>query len=81
MKMLEHSASGATLQFDERELLMLMALVQEGRISFECEGSTGQAIDDLVSGAVRQVMLARGKAFWGAFQGKDGAMAGALISN
>ena len=62
MKMLEHSARGATLQLDERELLMLMALVQEGRISFECEGLTGQALDDLVSTAVTQVRRAREQA-------------------
>jgi hypothetical protein len=81
MKMLEHSARGATLQFDERELLMLMALVQEGRDSFECEGSTGQAIDNLVSTAVKQVMQARGKAFWRGFQGKEAHVAGLTGSN
>ena len=62
MKMLEYSAEGASLHLDERELLMLMALIQEGRFSFVCEGVTGQALDDLVSTAVTSVRRAREQA-------------------
>ena len=62
MKMLDHGPEGATLHLDERALLMLMALIQEGRFSFECEGVTGQALDDLVSTAVTMVRRAREEA-------------------
>ena len=51
MNLLEHSAEGATIHLDQRELLMVMALIQEGRDSFECEGQTGQQLDQLFSSA------------------------------
>ena len=59
MNLLDHDADGATIHLDERELLMMMALIQEGRVSFECESLTGQALDDLVSTAVALVGKAR----------------------
>lgn len=59
MKLLHHDAEGATLHLDARELLMMMALVQEGRDSFDCENSTGKALDDFVS---RTVVLVNEKA-------------------
>jgi hypothetical protein len=59
MNLLDHNAHGATIHLDERELLLMMALIQEGRISFECESKTGQALDELVSKAVVLVDQAR----------------------
>ena len=59
MYLLNHDARGATIHLDERELLMMMALLQEGRLSFECESTTGQALDDLISRAVMLVSNAR----------------------
>jgi len=59
MNLLEHSANGATIHLDQRELLMIMALIQEGRVSFECTSPTGQALDDLFSNAVVLVEEAR----------------------
>lgn len=51
MKIVEHDMHGATLHLDQRELLMMMALIQEGRASFECDGQTGRALDELFSTA------------------------------
>ena len=59
MKLLHHDGKGATMHLEGKELLMMMALVQEGRVSFECESPTGQALDELVS---RAVMLVNEKA-------------------
>ena len=59
MNLLKHNAQGATIHLDERELLMIMALVQEGRISFECDSPTGRALDELFSQAVILVGEAR----------------------
>lgn len=51
MDILQHSAEGAVIHLDQRELLMVMALIQEGRDSFECSGQTGQALDQLFCSA------------------------------
>lgn len=59
MKLLEHDAQGATIYLDQRELLMVMALIQEGRDSFECEGQTGLQLDQLFSSANMLVEQAR----------------------
>lgn len=59
MNLMMHNAQGATIHLDERELLMIMALVQEGRMSFECESPTGKALDELFSKAVILVGEAR----------------------
>lgn len=59
MKIIDHNAEGATFHLDQRELLMVMALVQEGRDSFECEGQTGQALEQLFNSAVVWVEDAR----------------------
>ena len=59
MNLLDHNAQGATFHLDQRELLMVMALVQEGRDSFECEGKTGRAIEQLFCSAVVMVEEAR----------------------
>lgn len=59
MKLLEHDGEGAVLRLEQRELLMLMALVQEGRDSFGCTAQTGQELDALVSRANMLVEQAR----------------------
>ena len=55
MNLINYDAEGATFHLDPRELLMVMALVQEGRDSFECEGGTGKALDELFCSAVVSV--------------------------
>ncbi len=59
MKILEHNGLGASIHLDQRELLMVMALIQEGRDSFECEGQTGLQLDHLFSSANLLVEQAR----------------------
>ncbi len=59
MNIVEHNDTGATIHLDQRELLMMMALVQEGRDSFECNGHTGRALDQLFSSASVLVEEAR----------------------
>lgn len=59
MKLLEHDSEGAVLRLEQRELLMLMALVQEGRDSFGCTAQTGQELDALISSANMLVEQAR----------------------
>ena len=59
MNLLNHNTKGATFHLDGRELLMVMALVQEGRDSFECDGDTGQALDEMFCSAVVLVEQAR----------------------
>lgn len=59
MKLLEHSAQGATIQLNQRELLLIMALVQEGRESFGCNTNSGRALDELISQANVLVETAR----------------------
>lgn len=49
ISLLEHSASGATIRLDQRELLLVMALIQEGRESFGCNTDTGKALDAFFS--------------------------------
>lgn len=59
MNILEHSDKGATIKLDQRELLLVMALVQEGRESFGCDTGSGKALDELFSSANRLVEDAR----------------------
>jgi hypothetical protein len=47
--LLEHNASGATIRMDQRELLLVMALIQEGRESFGCNTETGKSLDSFFS--------------------------------
>ncbi len=46
MNILEHDTQGATIRFDQHELLLVMALVREGRESFGCNTKAGQAVDE-----------------------------------
>ena len=51
MNIIEHDAQGASIRLDQRELLLVMALIQEGRQSFGCNTDTGKALDELFSSA------------------------------
>ena len=51
MNIIEHDAQGADIHLDQRELLLVMALIQEGRQSFGCNTDTGKALDELFSTA------------------------------
>lgn len=59
MQIIEHSAQGATIRLDQRELLLVMALIQEGRESFGCNTVSGEALDQLFSSANGLVEEAR----------------------
>ena len=59
MDLIKHNAQGATIHLNEWELVIAMALIQEGRDSFECQGKTGKALDNLFSTAVALVDQAR----------------------
>ncbi|MEZ5503577.1 MAG: hypothetical protein R3E50_13300 [Halioglobus sp.] len=62
MNLLEHDAQGATIQLGQRELLLVMALIQEGRESFGCNTDTGQALDQFFCSTNVLVEEARRKA-------------------
>ncbi len=47
MNILEHNNQGATIKLDQRELLLAMALVHEGRVSFDCNTDTAKGLDEL----------------------------------
>lgn len=49
MNILEHDSQGATIRFDQHELLLVMALVQEGRESFGCNSASGKAVDEALN--------------------------------
>ncbi len=46
MQLLKHSAKNAIIKLDQRELLLLMALIEKGRDSFGCNTESAQALDD-----------------------------------
>lgn len=51
MNLISHTAQGATIQLGQRELLLVMALIQEGRESFGCDTDTGKALDQFFCSA------------------------------
>ncbi|MEZ5572997.1 MAG: hypothetical protein R3E64_13375 [Halioglobus sp.] len=51
MNLLEHNGNGATIELGQRELLLVMALIQEGRESFGCNTETGKALDQFFCSA------------------------------
>jgi hypothetical protein len=51
MNLLEHDGQSATIQLGQRELLLVMALIQEGRESFGCDTDTGKALDQFFCSA------------------------------
>ncbi len=59
MELVDHDEKGAVLRLEQCELLMLMALVQEGRDSFECTAQIGRDLDALVGEANMLVEQAR----------------------
>jgi hypothetical protein len=59
IKLIEHCAKGATIQLGQRELLLVMALIQEGRESFDCHTDSGKALDEFFCMANVQVEEAR----------------------
>jgi histidine ammonia-lyase len=59
MNLLEYNAERATIELGQRELLLVMALVQEGRESFGCNTQTGKALDEFFSAANVKVEEAR----------------------
>lgn len=61
ISLIEHSAQGATIRLDQRELLLVMALIQEGRESFGCTTDTGEALDQFFCATNIQVEEARRK--------------------
>ena len=46
MKLLNHTADKATLELTHHELHLANALMQEGRISHQCDSPEGQALED-----------------------------------
>ena len=46
MKLLKHTADKVTLELSLHELHLANALIQEGRISHECDSPEGQALED-----------------------------------
>ena len=61
MNLLEYDAHGATIRLGQRELLLVMALIQEGRESFGCNTDTGMALDQFFCSTNIQVEEARRK--------------------
>lgn len=45
INLLQHSPRGAVIELDQRELLLLMALVQEGTESFGYSNTLGKSLD------------------------------------
>lgn len=59
MELLDHNAEGVTIHLDERELNLLLALEQEGRLALHRKEPTGQALDELLRTAAVLVQRAR----------------------
>lgn len=59
MELLDHNAEGAIIQLDERELEVLLALEQQGRLAANRQEPTGQALDELLRTAAALVKRAR----------------------
>lgn len=59
MELLDHDSEGATIHLDEREVRMVMALVEEGRLAYNCKEPTGQALDELLRTADALIQNAR----------------------
>ncbi len=59
MKLVNINAEGATIQLEETELRMAMALIQEGRLAFECDSPTGSDLNELFKFAAKLVCRAR----------------------
>ena len=55
MKLLNHTADRVTLELTRHELHLTGALIQEGRISHECDSPEGQALEDGIRSIVIMV--------------------------
>lgn len=61
MNLLDYNGNGATIELGQRELLLVMALIQEGREAFGCNTETGKALDQFFCSANIQVEETRRK--------------------
>ena len=52
MKLLDHTADTVTVELTHHELHLANALIQEGRISHQCDSPAGQALEDGVRSIV-----------------------------
>jgi hypothetical protein len=59
INLLHHDAESAVIELGQRELLLLMALVKEGRDSNGCDASHGTLLDDFFISANVLVEKAR----------------------
>ncbi len=55
MKLLDHTSYKVTLELTLHELHLTSALIQEGRISHECDSPEGKALEDEVRSALIMV--------------------------
>ena len=53
MKLINHTTDKVTLEFTPHELHLANILIQEGRLSYECDSPEGQALED----SVRSVLI------------------------
>lgn len=59
MELLDHNAEGVVIQLDERELEVLLALEQQGRLATNHQEPTGQALEELLRTAAALVKRAQ----------------------
>ena len=52
MKLLHHTADKVTLELSLHELHLANALIQEGRISHQCDSPEGQSLEDGIRSVV-----------------------------
>ena len=55
MDIQEATPKGATIRFTPGDLMLLTMLVQEGRISFPCDDSVAEALDQGIRSAALRV--------------------------
>ncbi len=59
MKILQYSGKSVVIDLSQRELLLAMALIQEGREALQCESEASKALDALFASANILVEQAR----------------------
>ena len=52
MKLLNHTPDKVTIELTRHELHLANALIQEGRISHQCDSPAGQALEDEIRSIV-----------------------------
>ncbi len=52
MKLLDYSSDKVTIELTRHELHLANALIQEGRISHQCDSPAGQALEDEIRAIV-----------------------------